>query len=76
MTILICYFIEPISVHTYNLKAISSFYLIKSRQYTQIFGKQEMNKILSIQDNKLENSKDIEERVVNFYDNHQFIKFS
>ena len=33
MTILICYFVDPISEHTYNLKAISSFYLIKSKQY-------------------------------------------
>ena len=38
MTILICYFIDPISEHTYNLKAISSLYLIKSNQYKQIFG--------------------------------------
>ena len=38
MTILICYFIDPISEHAYNLKAISSLYLIKSNQYKQIFG--------------------------------------
>ena len=48
MTILICYFIDPISEHTYNLKAISSFYLIKCNKYKQIFGQQEMNKIISL----------------------------
>ena len=46
ITILICYFIDPISEHAYNLKAISSLYLIKSSQYKQIFGQQEMNKII------------------------------
>ena len=76
MTILICYFVDPISEHTYNLKAISSFYLIKSKEYSTIFGLQEMNKVLSLQDNLMENSKDFEERVVNFYNNHQFIRFT
>jgi hypothetical protein len=41
MTIALCLFIEPISEHTFYLKAISSFYLVKSKTYPQIFKKKD-----------------------------------
>ncbi len=41
MTVALCLFIEPIAEHTFYLKAITSFYLVKSKNYPQIFKKRE-----------------------------------
>ena len=37
MTIGLCFFIDPIAEHTFYLKAISSFYLVKSKSYPELF---------------------------------------
>lgn len=41
MTIALCLLIDPIAEHAFYLKAISSFYLVKSKTYPKLFKKEE-----------------------------------
>ena len=58
MTVALCLFIEPIAEHTFYLKAITSFYLVKSKNYPQIFKKRE-----KVSKDKIELQSDLDLKV-------------